>query len=78
MLTFEKAQAVSGIYFTQTSCYVIGKSLCKYSVSSVSKVRCCFLFFPAWTNYKLSKRISVLMKEPCALVETFRQERSPK
>lgn len=42
-LTFKKAQAVSGIYFTRTSCYVIGKSLCKCSVSSVTKVcRCSF------------------------------------
>lgn len=55
MLTFKKAQAVSGVYFTQTSCYVIGKSLCKCSVCSVNKVCCCSLFFLAWTNYKLSK-----------------------
>lgn len=44
MLTFKKAQAVSGIYFTRTSCYVIGKSLCKCSVSSVTKVCCCSFF----------------------------------
>lgn len=44
MLTFKKAQTVSGIYFTQTSCYVFGKSLCKCSVSSVTKVCCCSFF----------------------------------
>lgn len=44
MLTFKKAQAVSGIYFTRTSCYVIGKSLCKCSVSSLTKVCCCSFF----------------------------------
>lgn len=44
MLTFSKAQAVSGIYFTRTSCCVIGKSLCKFSISSVTKVCCCSFF----------------------------------
>lgn len=79
MLTFKKAQAVSGIYFTRTSCYVIGKSLCKYSVFSVTKVCYCSFFLLAWTNYKLSKHISALKQEPPGmLVETFRQERSPK
>lgn len=42
-----------------------------------SKVFCCSFFPPTWTNYKLSKHVSVLMQEPCMLVETFRGKKVP-
>lgn len=78
MLTFKNAQAVSGIYFTQTSCCVIGKNLCKCPVLSASEVCCFSVSFPSWTHWRLAKLASVLMQEPRTLVETFRQERAPK
>lgn len=78
MLTFKNAQAVSGIYFTQTSCCVIGKNLCKCPVSSVGEVCCFSVSFPSWTYWRLAKLASVFMQEPHTLVETFRQERTPK
>lgn len=79
MLTFQKAQAVSGIYFTRTSCCVIGKTLCKCSVSSVTKVCCCSFFLSRLDKLQcFNARTTWLVQPTTMLVEAFRQQRSPK